>query len=156
MWRSFVLLISVGFVSHVAGAAFEAKLTRVISGDTVEVTDPKGHVTRYRLVGANAPNKKETGYSASIKALKRLCEGRKVLVEPMSAKFCVRGSDCILLARVLYRRDDIALRQILNGHAIHDTRQLREQSTTDRTLYKDAMSLAKNKRRGLWAKSAKP
>jgi endonuclease YncB( thermonuclease family) len=149
-------LLFSGTVSTVAwSAAFEGKVSRVVRGDTVEIEGPKKKKTLYRLIGVDAPNKGEWGFVDSKKYLERFALRQKVSVEPWSAKFCVRGH-CTLLAKVICRREDIALRQIAAGHGRHDLRHVQEQSTTDRTLYKDAASLAKQKGLGIWGKADKP
>lgn len=54
------------------------------------------------------------------------------------------------VCRVLLRGSDVGLEQIRRGLAWHFKRYAHEQTTTDRSVYADAESEARDEKRGLW------
>lgn len=144
-----ILLLSILLAIPAWADTLEGVLSQVKDGDTVEVTDSKGRKHTFRLLGADAPEKGQPFYRESKQALQDRFEGKKVVVEWLRLQVCP-PTGCVQLAKVLMRGEDLALRQIDRGFAWHDPNHVREQSTTDRTLYADASLTARNRRRGLW------
>lgn len=58
-------------------SAHTAAVARVIDGDTIELTDGK----KVRLLGIDAPEKRQYYYEESTDRLKQLAEGKKVILE---------------------------------------------------------------------------
>lgn len=135
--------------------AFEGRVVEVLSGDTVVVQESgTGKRTKIRLLAADAPEKHQAGYGRSKRALAKLVRSRTVLVEPSSRQMCSKSSeDCVALGRIWSPTEDVALRLIRVGLLWHDTRQIPDQPTADRSLYRDAASNAARDKKGLWAKS---
>ena len=133
----------------------EGKITEVVDGDTVVVTDAKSKTHRFRLLGADAPQKGQSFHSAAKRALTERYLNKPVTVEWLRSQVCEPGGkNCAQLARVLWKSEDLALRQINSGFAWHDKSQRREQSTSDRAMYQDAELVAQQRGRGLWANAA--
>jgi endonuclease YncB( thermonuclease family) len=125
----------------------------VLSGDTVVVQESgNGKRTVVRLLAADAPEEKQPGYGRSKRALAKLVRSRTVLVEPSLRQICTKGA-CVALGRIWTSSEDVALRLIRLGLLWHDTRQVPDQSTADRSLYRDAASAAVRGKKGLWAKA---
>ncbi len=153
MKRWFV--VGVVWVAAVAsparGDSFEAKVSSVVEGDTIRIVDRRGHSRAFRLLGADAPEKGQSGYWDALRELSEHARGKAVTIDWVRAQICPpSGGGCAQLAKVLLKGEDLALRQIRRGLAWHDKRQLREQSTTDKTLYAEAQTQAKAARRGVW------
>jgi endonuclease YncB( thermonuclease family) len=131
--------------------SLEGKVTQVVEGDTVVVTDLKNKAHRFRLLGAASPRKGQAFYRDAKKALNERYQGKPVTVEWLRVQVCAPGGkDCAQLARIVWKAEDLALRQINLGLAWHDKSQRREQSTSDRAMYQDAELLARQRKRGLW------
>lgn len=147
------LVVGIAWVAAVGalGDTFEGKVTEVLDGDTLRVIDARGQTLAFRLLGADAPEKGQPVFSEAKMELTERILGKPVTVDWVRAQICPRaGGDCAQLAKVLIKGEDLALRQIRRGLAWHDKRQLREQSTTDKTLYAEAEMQAKAGRRGVW------
>jgi endonuclease YncB( thermonuclease family) len=133
----------------------EGKITEVVDGDTVVVTDAKGKTHRFRLLGADAPQKGQSFHAAAKRALADRYLNKPVTVEWLRNQVCDKGGgNCAQLARVLWKSEDLALHQINAGFAWHAKSQRREQSTSDRALYQDGELLAQQRGRGLWINAA--
>lgn len=149
---TFTLLFSLPILAD----TFEGTVTSVLEGDTLQIKDSSGKISTFRLLGADAPEKRQLFYPESRDALKTRAKGQSVTVDWTRAQICPpSGGACAQLAKVLLRGEDLALRQISKGFAWHDLRQKREQSTADKALYMDAEITARQKRRGIW-KTKKP
>lgn len=152
------LVVGIAWVAAAAarGDTFEGKVNEVVDGDTVRVVDARGQVHAFRLLGADAPEKGQSAFADAQRELSTHAQGKSVTIDWVRAQICPRaGGGCAQLAKVLLKGEDLALRQIRRGFAWHDKRQLREQSTTDKTLYAEAEVQAKAARRGVW-KERKP
>lgn len=150
--RLFLLLSCWPFVNALA---FEAQVVDVLSGDTVVVEERgTGKRTKVRLLAADAPEEHQPGYKRSKRALAKLVKSRSVIVEPASRQICSKLNEgCVALGRIWSASEDVALRLIRVGLVWHDVRQVPDQSTADRSLYRDAANNAIREKKGLWAKA---
>lgn len=147
------LVVGIAWVAAAAarGDTFEGKVSDVLNGDTVRVVDARGQTHAFRLLGADAPEKGQDAFAEAQKSFSEHVLGKVVTVDWVRAQICPRdGGGCAQLGKILLKGEDLALRQIRRGLAWHDKRQLREQSTTDKTLYAEAEEQAKAARRGVW------
>jgi endonuclease YncB( thermonuclease family) len=128
---------------------FDARVLEVKEGDTLKVLDRDGRTRVFRLLAADAPQKKQDGYVASKLSLMGWLLGKVISVEWANRKIC--ETQCVELARAWFGNEDIAVRQIRLGHAWHDMRQLADQPTADRITYEEAQHQAAARKKGLWA-----
>ncbi len=149
MHRAIISILLLGVPTF--ADTFEGKVTAVLEGDTVQIRDTTGKQSIFRLLGADAPEKRQTFFPESKQALQSHVKGQSVTVDWTRAQICPpSGGSCAQLAKVLFRGEDLGLRQISRGFAWHDKRLKREQSTADKALYREAEVNARQKRRGIW------
>lgn len=55
-------------------------VTHVIDGDTIDVSGPDGLVERVRVIGIDAPERDQCGYAPATAAMRRLVDGRQVVL----------------------------------------------------------------------------
>jgi endonuclease YncB( thermonuclease family) len=136
------------------GARFNGQVVEVTEGDLVVIEHSKNAFQIFRLIGVDAPRKGQPYFEESRRFLERSLINKKVQVEwypPDNS--CRKGSpECLPFAKIMFKGEDINLRQVKQGNAWHNKPLAREQSTTDRTLYAEAEALAKKRKFGLWNK----
>jgi endonuclease YncB( thermonuclease family) len=141
-----------------AGAAraesYTGRAVGVVTGDTLDVRDPGGHVRRVRLAGIRAPVKGQPFFNGARNSLIRLVGRKKIWVDWYhSAGNCRRPavpSACLLVGKVFLAGVDIGLHQLERGLAWHDVGEMGDQSITDRGLYSETEEQARIEHRGLW------
>jgi len=138
---------------------FEARVVKVIDGDTVEVMDAGRHRARVRLAGCDAPEKGQPYGSQSTRHLRSLVYRKSVTVKwykkddyhRLIGNVRVASPDACLDAGVTCERNiDVALAQIAAGMAWHYRHYEHEQSVAQRERYAHAEDEARRKRLGLW------
>ncbi len=122
----------------------EAKVKRVIDGDTLELE--KGQIVR--LVGVNAPNNEEPFEEEATDFSKKLIEGKKVKVEYDAYK-----SDRFsrILAYVIIDNKNLSIELVKKGLAKVVIYEKRKPLIYQQQLL-DAEKEAKNKKLGIWSK----
>ncbi len=122
----------------------EAKVKRVIDGDTLELE--KGQIVR--LVGVNAPNNEEPFEEEATDFSKKLIEGKKVKVEYDAYK-----SDRFsrILAYVIIDNKNLSIELVKKGLAKVVLYEKRKPLIYQQQLL-DAEKEAKNKKLGIWSK----
>jgi endonuclease YncB( thermonuclease family) len=138
------LLAALLFLLAVAPAqarSFEASVIRVIDGDSLRVRESRTHRTHeLRLAGIDAPELGQPWGVQSRTALRRMVEGRQVMVEVVDRDRYGR-----LVARVWHGRTYVNAAMTEAGHAWAFSRYLPDKEI------RQGHDTARTARRGLWS-----
>ena len=142
----FVFVLIGSFVcSPVHASNIAGRVVRITDGDTLVVLDSNNVQHKIRLVGIDAPEKKQAYGKKSKENLSGLVAGKFVVVEYDKVDRYQR-----ILGKILLNSKDMNLEQIKAGMAWHYKKYQKEQSQSDRMLYSDSEVDARNAKRGLW------
>jgi endonuclease YncB( thermonuclease family) len=121
------------------------RVVKVSDGDSVVVLDASLVQHTVRLVGIDAPEKKQAfGWRA------KYTLGLRVFGQPVRVDVMKKDRYGRLLGQVWLGEQDINLAQIETGMAWHYAEYARDQRPADRLLYATAQEDARQARRGLW------
>ena len=120
--------------------------TRVIDGDTVEVTQASGQSERVRLLGIDAPESAQEYGTESTTALSQCINNAIVTIQ-----WTERDRYDRLLGKVIANNVDCNLNQLQKGAAWHYKEYQSSQTPYDRIEYANAEIVARSNGRGLWA-----
>ena len=142
------LLLVLAFTSSQLFADISGKVTKVMDGDTIIVTDDAGISHKIRLLGIDAPESKQVfGDEATAYLSKKLLN--KILR--------VAGSDKDrygrLLGKLIYNSEDINLDLVAQGMAWHYKKYQNTQALKDQFLYSNAEIHASENKLGVWQES---
>lgn len=143
--RILLLAASLLFANVSAADTLHGRVVGVADGDTVTVLDASNTQTKVRLIGIDAPEKRQAFGSRSKEHLSDLVFNRQVTVEHSKQDKYGRTVGKIFVDGV-----DANLEQVKVGLAWHYKQYQREQSVEDRTTYAQAEEHAKAAKRGLW------
>jgi endonuclease YncB( thermonuclease family) len=143
-----VFLISLLACSSIQAGTIAGTVVRITDGDTVVVLDANKVQYKIRLVGIDAPEKKQAYGKKSKENLSDLVAGKYVVVEYDKLDRYKR-----VLGKILLSGKDMNLEQVASGLAWHYKKYQKEQSQSDRMLYSEAEVDARDARRGLWQDS---
>lgn len=121
------------------------RVVGVSDGDTLTVLDAVHEQHKIRLVGIDAPEKKQAFGTASKENLSILVFDKTVTVEWFKRDRYKR-----ILGKVLSDGRDVNLEQIRAGYAWHFTRYQADQLPMDRQLYGKAQKECRIAGLGLW------
>lgn len=138
-------LALVGAAITCQAAEVSGQVVGITDGDTITVLDIAQHQHQIRLMGIDAPEKRQAFGQRSKQSLSELVFGRSVTVE--TKKKDRYGRD---IGKVLLDGQDVNLEQVRRGMAWHYKAYEREQSAADRQMYTDAEEQARKARVGLW------
>jgi endonuclease YncB( thermonuclease family) len=144
-------LIAVLFCSWLGTASAETLRGEVIGlsdGDTLTVLDNERHQHRVRLVGIDAPEKRQAFGERSRQHLSALVFRQEVVVD-----WKKRDRYGRILGLVRVRSVDVGQAQLRAGLAWHYKAYAREQPAAQRSLYSDEEVDARRARRGLWSEA---
>jgi endonuclease YncB( thermonuclease family) len=125
------------------------RVVKISDGDTLTVLDESKRQHKVRLVGIDAPERKQAFGTVSRQNLADLVFGKKVAVEWSKQDRYQR-----VLGKVQLNGQDINLKQIKAGLAWHYKRYDKDQRLADRQLYAEAQKAASLKGIGLWSDPA--
>ena len=148
------LLVSLFFAFIDAKAeVLSGKVVGITDGDTITVLDKEKTEHKIRLMGIDAPEKKQSYGNESKKALSNYIFQKDVTVEYKKIDRYMRK-----VGKVILDKQDICLQMVKDGMAWHYKDYEKEQSKTDRELYSQAEVKAQNEKIGLWqsAHNVKP
>jgi endonuclease YncB( thermonuclease family) len=128
-----------------ASERFSARVEHVPDGDSLTVRAEDGRRLKIRLAGIDAPEIGQPHGEASRDHLRTRIGLATIEIRPVKTDFYGR-----LVARVTLEGEDLALTQILKGHAWHFDRYASDQSPREERLYRAAQGDARLKRIGLW------
>lgn len=122
------------------------RVVKIADGDTLTVLDESKRQHKVRLVGIDAPERKQPFGTVSRQNLADLVFGKTVAVE-----WNERDRYQRVLGKVLLNGEDINLKQIKVGLAWHYKQYDKDQRLADRRLYAEAQKAASLKGIGLWS-----
>jgi endonuclease YncB( thermonuclease family) len=142
----FLLLIAMLLAAMSATAeSLTGRVVGVSDGDTVTVLDASNKQWKIRLMGIDAPEKKQAFGQKSKANLSDLVFNKQVTVEYSKKDKYGRTVGKILIDGV-----DANLEQVKAGLAWHYKKYVKEQQVTDRSLYAQAEERAISEKKGLW------
>lgn len=142
-----LLLATLLSVAHTSTAdTLHGRVVGISDGDTVTVLDDTNTQWKIRLMGVDAPEKKQAFGNKSKERLSVLVFNKQVAVE-----FNKRDKYGRTVGRILLGGTDANLEQVKAGMAWHYKQYEREQSVADRAAYAQAEEQARIAKRGLWA-----
>jgi len=125
------------------------RVIKIADGDTLTVLDESKRQHKVRLVGIDAPERKQAFGTVSRQNLADLVFGKKVDVEWSKQDRYQR-----VLGKVLLDGKDINLKQVKAGLAWHYTQYDKDLQLADKRLYAEAQKAASLKGIGLWSDPA--
>lgn len=128
--------------------SFTGKVIAVTDGDTVKVLREGNVQEKIRLLGIDAPEKKQAFGPQSKDALSRKVFGKVVTVE-----FQKRDQYGRTLGKLILDGKDVNLTQVEEGLAWHYAHYKKQQLAGDADLYAAAQEKASGAKVGLWAKA---
>lgn len=139
------LILSLQSFSYAEAETITGSVVRVSDGDTVVVLDTNKVQHKIRLMGIDAPEKKQAYGRKSKDNLSSLIAGKHVVVE-----YKKRDQYKRIIGKIKLSGKDVNLEQVEAGMALHYKQYQGEQSRLDRQLYSEAEDGARNAKRGLW------
>ena len=127
------------------GASIEGQIVGVSDGDTVTLLDAQKKQWKIRLLGIDAPEKKQAFGQRSKQHLSDLVFNKQVVVE-----YYKRDRYGRTLGKLLVDGADVNLEQVKAGMAWHYKRYEKEQPPDERVSYAEAEERARAGRKGLW------
>lgn len=124
------------------------RVVKIADGDTITVVDADNVEFRVRLMGIDAPERKQAYSQISRENLANLIFGKSVTVQYEKLDRYGR-----IVGKVKLDGNDECLEQIKAGLAWHYKQFEKEQSADDRLAYAKAENEARSNRRGLWQDS---
>ena len=158
--KDFAIKFTLGLLVSLVFALVDAKaevligtVVGITDGDTITVLAKDNTEHKVRLMGIDAPESKQDFGNESKKALSNYIYQREVTVEYKKQDRYKRK-----VGKVILDKQDICLQMIKDGLAWHYKDYEKEQSKTDRDLYRQAELKARESRIGLWqlSKAIKP
>jgi endonuclease YncB( thermonuclease family) len=144
----FCLLFSI-LATTVSADTYTGRVVGISDGDTITVLDADYHQHKVRLIGIDAPEKKQQYGQVSKQHLSATVFQRAVTVDVSKLDRYKRE-----LGKVLVGDVDVNLEQVRAGLAWHYKQYVHEQHPADRERYTEAERQAREARRGLWQDEA--
>lgn len=148
MIRVFLLLTALGCSLPSSAELLTGKIVGITDGDTVTLRT-ETETYQVRVMGIDAPEKRQAYGTASKKALSDCAFGKRVEIVTRKKDFHGR-----LIGQVFADHRDCGLRQVELGLAWHYKAYAKEQEPSDRATYTRAEDRARSERLGLWSESA--
>jgi endonuclease YncB( thermonuclease family) len=140
-----VLIVVMLHCGYASADMLQGKVIGIGDGDTVTVLDSDNQQWKIRLMGIDAPEKKQAFGTKSKESLSVLIYGKQVSVE-----YYKRDRDGRTIGKITVDGVDANLEQIRAGFAWHYKKYAKEQSAEDRSAYADAEEQARATKKGLW------
>jgi|TARA_B110001469_G_scaffold125163_1_gene140099 endonuclease YncB( thermonuclease family) len=133
-------------------ADFNAVVVNIVDGDTIDVIDNNSKKLRIRLLGIDAPEKKQHFGHESFFYLNRILNGQSVTIisNPDKKKPYTLGYYKRIIGKVVMNGRDINLEMIKKGMAWHFKKYKKSQPIGDRHSYNKAENEARRNNIGLW------
>jgi endonuclease YncB( thermonuclease family) len=138
------LVVCIAF-STAQASQLVGRVIGITDGDTITVLDSEKREHKIRLMGIDAPEKKQSYGNESKKALSNYIFQKEVIVEYKKEDRYKRK-----VGKVILDKQDICLQMVKDGMAWHYKDYEKEQSKTDRELYSEAEDKAQKEKIGLW------
>ncbi|HEY1399391.1 thermonuclease family protein [Roseateles sp.] len=144
-----IAVLLCGLLGTASAATLRGEVVGLADGDTLTVLDNEHHQHRVRLVGIDAPEKRQAFGERSRQHLSELVFRQEVVVD-----WKKRDRYGRILGVVRVRSVDVGQAQLRAGLAWHYKAYAREQAAGQRTLYSAEEVDARRARRGLWSEAA--
>jgi len=142
----FLLLVAMLLVAiPLIAGTLQGRVVAIADGDTVTVLDNTNTQWKIRLMGIDAPERKQAFGSKSKKSLSALLFNKQVTVE-----YSKKDKYGRTVGKIIVNGVDANLEQVKAGMAWHYKKYQNEQSVEDRFMYADAEIMARSKKLGLW------
>ncbi|MDP1635997.1 MAG: thermonuclease family protein [Gallionellaceae bacterium] len=139
------LLAVLLFAAPSGAATLQGRVVAVTDGDTVKVLDASHTEWKIRLMGIDAPEKKQAFGNRSKSNLSDLVYGKSVTVE-----YSKKDRYGRIVGKILVNGVDANLEQVRAGMAWHYKQYAKEQIAEDRETYARAEEQSRTGRQGLW------
>lgn len=143
--RLLLFVASLLVVAPATSDTLHGRVVGVSDGDTVTVLDSTNTQVKIRLLGIDAPEKKQSFSSKSRESLSNLVFSKQVTVE-----YSKKDKYGRTVGKIIVDGIDANLEQVKAGMAWHYKKYQKEQSAEDRVLYSIAEEQARREARGLW------
>lgn len=145
----FLLLIATLLAAMSAPAeTLNGRVVGVSDGDTVTVLDATNTLWKIRLMGIDAPEKRQAFGQRSKQYLSDLVFDKQVTIQ-----YSKKDRYGRTIGKILVDGIDANLEQIKAGMAWHYKRYQKEQTPSDRSLYSESEDRSRTGHIGLWADS---
>jgi endonuclease YncB( thermonuclease family) len=144
--RFIPLLATLLFTAPSIADTLQGRVIAVTDGDTVKVLDASHTVWKIRLIGIDAPEKKQAFGTKSKSNLSDLVFGKTVAIE-----YSKKDKYGRTLGKILVNGVDANLEQVKAGMAWHYKKYAKEQPLADRETYAQAEEQARAGHLGLWS-----
>lgn len=138
-----LLLVALAFQGLAQPLA--GRVVGVSDGDTVTVLDSQKRSHKIRLLGIDAPEKRQPFGERSKQSLSDLVFNQQVSVDITQQDRYGRS-----VGKIVLNGQDINLEQVRRGMAWHYKQYAREQAFQDQVAYAQAETAARQSRIGLW------
>lgn len=125
--------------------SFSGRVVGVVDGDTVDVLTPERRTRRIRLMGIDAPEKRQAFGTRAKQHLADLVFGQGVEI-----RWRHLDRDGRVLGQVFRADRDLNAQMVADGYAWWFAKYQREQLLADRKAYAEAHAAARVARLGLW------
>lgn len=133
------------FANTSSADSLYGRIVGIADGDTVTVLDATNTQWKIRLMGIDAPEKKQAFGQKSKEHLSSLVFNKQVTVE-----YSKQDKYGRTVGKILVDGTDANLQQVKAGLAWHYKKYQKEQSIEDRTIYAQAEEQARTEKQGLW------
>ena len=138
-----LLALAFGHITH--ADVLHGLVVAVADGDTITVLDESKMQHKIRLMGIDAPEKKQAYGQSSKESLSGL-----VYMKEVDINWTKHDRYGRTVGQVSVDGTDMCLEQIKRGMAWHYKQYEHEQSESDRSLYRQSESVARALKIGLW------
>lgn len=123
----------------------QGRVVGIADGDTVTVLDSSNTQFKIRLMGIDAPEKKQAFGNRAKQSLSELVFNKQVTVE-----YSKKDKYGRTVGKIVVDGIDANLELVKTGLAWHYKKYQNEQSINDRSIYAQAEEQARAEKRGLW------
>lgn len=148
--RFLLFVASLLVIAPSIAGTLQGRVVSISDGDTVTILDSTNTQLKIRLMGIDAPEKKQAFGNKSKESLSNLVFNKQVAVE-----YSKKDKYGRTVGKIIVDGIDVNLEQIKAGMAWHYKKYQKEQSVDDRHIYAQAEDKARLEKRGLWIE-AKP
>jgi endonuclease YncB( thermonuclease family) len=145
IWQMLFAVMLIGANLETKAEVLIGIVVAIADGDSITVVDKDKAEHKIRLMGIDAPEKTQDFGAASKQALSNYIYQKTVSVEYKKKDKYQRK-----VGKVILDKQDVCLAMIERGMAWHYKDYEKEQSKTDRDLYRQAELKARESKIGLW------
>jgi len=143
--KSLLVACFLSICTTVFADTLSGHIVAVTDGDTVTLLTKQNEEFKIRLMGIDAPEKKQDFGMASKQSLSDLSYDKIATID-----YNKRDRYGRIVGKILINSRDINLEQVKQGMAWHFKKYEGEQEVEDRSIYANAEYEAKRDKRGLW------